>query len=227
MFMDNLFQIFDNTADGVFAINENQQFIYWNQAAQKILGYTAKDIIGQSCYKILCGCDDKGNAFCRQHCGVRIAATSGKTITNYNLATRAKSGEMCWINISILTVFSNTDSKPIIIHLFRDATKTKQNEQLIRQMFDAVEQWQKTSAPNISLPPPYVEKLTNREREVLSLLAQGSGTSDIAETLSISPATARNHIQKILHKLHVHSRLEAVTYALEHGLVLESKTRDQ
>jgi DNA-binding NarL/FixJ family response regulator len=61
--------------------------------------------------------------------------------------------------------------------------------------------------------------LTDREREVLSLLAQGHNTRGIATALPISPSTARNHIQNILHKLHVHSRLEAVAYAFEHGLV--------
>ena len=44
-------------------------------------------------------------------------------------------------------------------------------------------------------------------------------TSEIGDTLSLSRATVRNHIQGILTKLHVHSRLEAVTYALEHGLL--------
>ena len=61
--------------------------------------------------------------------------------------------------------------------------------------------------------------LTDREREVLSLLAQGHITRDIAQSLSISNSTTRNHIQNILHKLNVHSRLEAVAYAYEHGLV--------
>ena len=132
-------------------------------------------------------------------------------------------------NVSILTAsHSDNDSSPVVIHLFRDATKSKQNEQFIHQMFDAVEQWQKTSVPPIAptSPEPYAEKLTEREREVLSLLAHGSGTAEIATTLSISAATTRNHIQRILHKLNVHSRLEAVAYAFEHGLVSEDRTGD-
>jgi DNA-binding NarL/FixJ family response regulator len=49
-------------------------------------------------------------------------------------------------------------------------------------------------------------------------MAQGLGTADIAHSLSISPTTVRNHVQSILHKFQVHSRLEAVTYAFEHDL---------
>lgn len=52
--------------------------------------------------------------------------------------------------------------------------------------------------------------LTPREAVVLSLLASGHGTREIARTLVISPATVRNHVQSILRKLGVHSRLEAV-----------------
>jgi two-component system nitrate/nitrite response regulator NarL len=50
-------------------------------------------------------------------------------------------------------------------------------------------------------------------------LARGHSTRAIAAALSLSPSTVRNHIQGILTKLHVHSRVEAVAYALEHGLV--------
>lgn len=52
-------------------------------------------------------------------------------------------------------------------------------------------------------------RLTPREKEVLALLAQGLDTGDIARALVISPETARTHIQHVLCKLGVHSRLEA------------------
>lgn len=52
--------------------------------------------------------------------------------------------------------------------------------------------------------------LSRREQEVLALLARGAGTERIAGELFISPTTVRNHIENILHKLRVHSRLEAI-----------------
>lgn len=59
-------------------------------------------------------------------------------------------------------------------------------------------------------------ELTRREKEVLQFLALGMGTSAIARELAISTATVRNHSQRILAKLQVHSRLAAVArgYAL-------------
>jgi DNA-binding NarL/FixJ family response regulator len=61
--------------------------------------------------------------------------------------------------------------------------------------------------------------LTAREREVLSLLAAGTSTKDVATELFISPATVRNHIHNILAKLGVQSRLEAVVLALKQALI--------
>jgi DNA-binding NarL/FixJ family response regulator len=61
--------------------------------------------------------------------------------------------------------------------------------------------------------------LTRREREVLLLLTEGLRGTEIATRLSISPRTVRTYVQSILHKLQVHSRLEAVAVALETGLV--------
>jgi DNA-binding NarL/FixJ family response regulator len=62
-------------------------------------------------------------------------------------------------------------------------------------------------------------RLTEREREVLGLLADGLSQNAIASELYISPKTVATHIQRILSKLEVHSRAEAVSYAYRLGLV--------
>jgi two-component system nitrate/nitrite response regulator NarL len=58
-----------------------------------------------------------------------------------------------------------------------------------------------------------LSRLTTREREVLRLLGSGARNSTIAKTLMISPDTARTHVQNLLHKLGLHSRLEAAGFA--------------
>ncbi len=70
-------------------------------------------------------------------------------------------------------------------------------------------------------PEPTEEpgQLTDREREVLRLLAAGMGTAGIARDLSISTATVRNHAQRIIAKLRVHSRLAAVARGYATGLI--------
>lgn len=62
-------------------------------------------------------------------------------------------------------------------------------------------------------------RLTNREAEVLMLLADGVSTREIASRLFISLNTARNHVQRLIAKLGAHSRLEAVAVARRSGLL--------
>jgi two-component system nitrate/nitrite response regulator NarL len=65
---------------------------------------------------------------------------------------------------------------------------------------------------------PTAEALTTREREVLKLLARGLTQAEIAQKLFISPKTVAGHIQRVLTKLGVHSRAQAVALAHEQGL---------
>jgi two-component system nitrate/nitrite response regulator NarL len=64
--------------------------------------------------------------------------------------------------------------------------------------------------------------LTARERECLGLLVEGLDTTGIAMKLSVSPATVRTHVQSLLTKLGVHSRLEAASYAVRYRLLDEA-----
>lgn len=63
------------------------------------------------------------------------------------------------------------------------------------------------------------DELTEREREVLALIARGHTNKQIAELLCVSEKTARNHVSNILEKLGLSRRSEAAVYAVEHRLV--------
>jgi NarL family two-component system response regulator LiaR len=66
--------------------------------------------------------------------------------------------------------------------------------------------------------PPTEEPLTEREMDVLRLVAQGLSNQDIAETLVIGEGTVRTHVSNILSKLHLANRTQAALYALREGL---------
>ena len=72
--------------------------------------------------------------------------------------------------------------------------------------------------------PPTTDPLTQRELEVLQLLAQGWENKEIAGKLYISEATARTHVSNILGKLHLASRTQAALYAIKEGLASFDKT---
>jgi NarL family two-component system response regulator LiaR len=66
--------------------------------------------------------------------------------------------------------------------------------------------------------PPTPDPLSDRELEVLRLVAKGLGNKEIAERLVISEATVRSHVSNILGKLHLANRVQATLYALQEGL---------
>lgn len=68
-------------------------------------------------------------------------------------------------------------------------------------------------------PPETLSELTDREREVMILVAEGLTNAEIAERLYMSPATARTHVSRILLKLNARDRTQLVVMAYESGLV--------
>ena len=67
---------------------------------------------------------------------------------------------------------------------------------------------------------PRLADLTDREREVLAPIGEGSNNAEIAERLVVSPATARTHVSRIMIKLGARDRAQLVVIAYQSGLVL-------
>lgn len=132
----------------------------------------------------------------------------------------------------ILILTSFTEDKKIFMALDAGALgcllKDSSPQELIRAIRD-VEQGELTLHPTIARkmlnkhsqpdePKPAAHTLTERELEVLKLVAQGLSNPEIAETLVISMPTVRSHITNILNKLGLKNRTQAVLYALKEGI---------
>ncbi len=73
-------------------------------------------------------------------------------------------------------------------------------------------------------PPKEVEELTTREMEVFKLLSRGMSNAEVAAELFVSETTVKTHVARILMKLHLRDRVQAVVYAYESGLIQPGAT---
>ena len=191
--------------DGTFTITSDGEIALWNRAAEEILGYTACEAIGRSCCDLFNGHDDRGNRLCYKGCHIQALVRIGEPVQAFDMQTRTKAGRPIWLNVSVLT--TSNGNGPLTIHLFRDVSSTKALLSLVQERLA------------LSAAPPETSGLTRRELEILRLVATGASTKAAAERLQVSQATIRNHVQNIMSKLGVHSRLQAVAYASTHRLL--------
>ena len=83
------------------------------------------------------------------------------------------------------------------------------------------------AAPRPAVPPQAFPELTEREREILDLIAKGHSNTEIATRLVLSPNTVRNYVSNVFSKLQVADRAQAIIRARESGLGYDSRSSDQ
>ncbi len=210
------------TLDGAFAVDEEQRIIYWSDSAERLLGYREEEVLGKRCYEVIAGGDYLGHPFCRRNCPTIVNARHGRPTPNYDLCTGRKDGEALWINMGIVLLRLG-EIKLMTLHLFRDVTQRRRIEEKAQAAIAALRELDSSAPREQSVEfAPYpvpMPRLSRRELDVLRLLACGMTTPQIAESLSVSRTTVRNHVTNILTKLGARSRLQAIIYASRHHLV--------
>jgi PAS domain S-box-containing protein len=207
---DRLAAALQRTGDGAFVIGADGRVILWNRAAERILGFTARDVANKACCEIFGGYDDTGNRLCYPGCHIQSLVRLAEPVASYDMRTRTKGGKAVWLNVSVLPLPANGDGTSVTLHLFRDVTQTKELMTLVHERVAKLRGDDTHDA--------VAATLTRRELDILRQLTQGLSTSAVAERFHVSRATVRNHIQNIFAKLGVHTRLAAVAYANKHRL---------
>jgi PAS domain S-box-containing protein len=210
-----LFKLLERTGDAAFAVDQEGVIRSWNQAAERLFGRAATDVVGQPCADVLRGTDALGARVCSVDCDVRECVLHGSCATDFDMAVRRRD-ETVWVNVSTLVAEDEQSGRALTVHLARDVSDAKAREVLIRSAETLGRQLLQLAAPK-SDPP--IGPLTRRQTEVLRLLAEGRSSAEIASYLRVSPRTLRTHIHHINRKLHARGRLEAVIYGLRRGLI--------
>jgi PAS domain S-box-containing protein len=219
--MDQVLAVLAQTADGVYALDQTQRIVFWNAAAERLLGFHAEEIIGRPCHEVFQGKPRPGCLECHAGCPVLVAARHQKSVPTYHLLSRTKAGATILLSVSV--IFPVEPGSPVVtIHLFRDATYQLHYETYVEHLLCAASRLPgppQTLARSLPQSDLCYTPLSAREKEVLALLVQGRAAREIAETLYISYATVRNHLHAILRKLRVHNQRQAVALALARHLV--------
>ena len=220
-----------NTADGVFIVDAEKRILRWNKGAEKILGYAEADVLNHECYRVISGKFRQDGVLCSKNCKIHGNALSGTPQENFDILIQRKDNKPLWLNISVISPADG--GEPFLAHILRDVTQEKTKELALEQFLSYLEAHdllsKESSAGKAPLRNPAAVKfaamdkaaasLSDREIEVLTLLAEGLPTKTLAQKLSISHFTARNHIQNILVKLDLHSKAQAVSYAFKRGIL--------
>jgi DNA-binding CsgD family transcriptional regulator len=199
---------------GVFTVDAQQRIVAWNAGAERLLGYRREEVLGRVCSEVLGIGQPTHSRLCDAHCV--LLSRPSRAIPAAEVCVTARGGEPQRVVLSTLTARSGGGQARLvhILHTLPPDPARSADPAPARELNPHASD-QSVIALDYE-PEPH---LTPRELEVLRLLAGGMATADIAVSLGISRITARNHVTKLIDKLQVRTRLQAVVAASRLGLI--------
>lgn len=205
-----------HSPDPVFVTDRHNHIVFWNRSAERVLGYSAEEVVGTSCAGALQGCDVYGNRYCSDTCPVTQMAVRNETVRHFDVRFRSKDRRTVCMDVSILNLAVRAPDHFLLVHVLN---LTEKPETSAPPAEDSVSPPRSPLMVVRESPDARARRLTSREVEVIGMLAAGHTTPEIASRLHISVLTARNHIQNVLEKVEVHSKAEAVAFAFQKHLI--------
>jgi len=193
--------------------------IFWNHAAERLLGRSSGEVLGRRCFEVLAGRDVFGNRHCHESCTVVAMSRKGEPVQGFEISVGSAPRQEVAVNVTILKVAGERPETVSLVHILQPVDRASRLARALERLgasrysVQSGEDWE--AHAGTPKPPP----LTERETEILKCVAVGLQNKEVAQKLGISLATVRNHIHNILEKLSVHSKLEAVSLAFRQGWV--------
>ncbi len=201
------------SADGLFVTDGRQRIVSWSDSAQRILGHAAHEVLGRPCYEVMAGSEPNGHPVCRRNCRVAANARRGRVTAAYDVVAHTRGAGRAYLTNSVVLAGEQGGTPPYLLHLFRA------HGPRVDERDDVTPVELPPGTPDPASVPAVVQPLSRRELEVLRLLVGGLSTAEIAQALTISRFTARNHVNNLERKLGAHNRVEVVVLATYHRLI--------
>jgi DNA-binding CsgD family transcriptional regulator len=188
-----------------FAVDQDLRIVFWNGGAERVLGRSARQVLGRHCYEVMVVRDARGNRCCHAGCALAATTRGGSPLHGLEVAAGPLPGAPDRrLTVTIAAMPGSRPGGSTILHLLGSGESAGGT----------------TTRTQSPWPPARRHgSLTGREREVLGWIADGLQNKEIAERLAISVATVRNHVHNLLAKLGAHSKLEGATLAFRLGWV--------
>ena len=204
--------------DAVFAIDCQDRLVVWNRSCEMLLGHRAERVLGRPCYEVLGGRDVHGNVYCFPNCPVAHQARARRDdpVRSFRLCVPTPGRDGKWVRVSMFVIPCPEPTLGAVVHVLREersALSALEQHLATEEVDSAVAEEAPAALPGVA------QHLTPREREILRNMAQAMTTAAMARRLGISQVTVRNHVQRIIQKLGVHTKLSAVVLAYRHRLI--------
>jgi len=219
MLETELFSLLEHTADAAYTVTEDGEICSWNRAAELLLGFPANEVLHRNIDEVLEARDALGTAALAGGNDAMTRTWDGPFggVPNFDLEVKTRSSDRIWVNVSTIVFDNSRTGRRLFVRLAHDVDQRHRNEELLNRMVEDARQFVSRAESAANHAP--VASLSDQERRILALFAEGGDPATIARTLNISPQTLRNHLHHINRKLRTHNRLEAVTHAQRRGLI--------